>query len=867
MELNASNPTAQYLVNHAALNVNCRPQLDNQFRIKMLRISHYLGATKTIRVFNRTINLPDEENTYHVFLIGRQLGEDFNVGASKMFWRNLSDFCNARGTYYNIYTDDGLEFPLTTVWTGNLENDIMLVCVLAQPRIADLGKVDAYWRTYANADFSEDVRNAKTRPPGREVQVIGGVVVLSSYVLQWQRQFHAWQQEIKENGYGWVWCSINGQRVNDIPPNSFEIGDSIQVVYDKSVIRQYSFKVEDLKTYTSKLDSKNKYLLHPPKNNKLDNRIQYRDDVDIYVRNKNGVGRYFHYNQENAIRMITHRDYGIPVDYVAYFVERLADVHGLRDITLEVVIRESGLPIALSFEHNRIHELYKLSDKAILAAMVELNANIPEFHAAELEQSNYTRIMREYESQITIDQVTDAYGYNAMAKLVADSPQIIDVLTGVRAAPVPWGLRANATYYEYDKNGLLLGVTQHPGGQWFYPQFADTHYAEGRSGVGGRTLDYVIGTADVPLREWSSFRCYKAKLASGKPVASTWIDVTDDEGQVSVVDGKIRWGIDSRIETGMVLFDTRFLAYQTKINHRNHTVWLDLTAGMDIAYPLPFEPELLELWIGDESGKKSYSLVKDFDYTVQWPTVVINAKRFFPATDIKTVTVRCSGFPQSDLIGLKQPDVGWTKHGLLSYSDVFNVRDDHVVRVVVGGRVYDRSEVVTHEDTQFPANLKVPDGTPYAVFRVAPPIRGLIIGETQYLRERSLVTDQRVSDYMSLYFPKPDLSAEPVAIENPYQLISPFLMAVTYDVVNKILVPKPDLVKMELDKYLEAYLWFLDFDPALRDMDERYVSIHPHDLWTPIDIGLEGYRFIERLSREYLQDKVLINRFYTVKGA
>src|SRR5699024_3561067 len=98
----------------------------------------------------------------------------------------------------------------------------------------------------------------------------------------------------------------------------------------------------------------------------------------------------------------------------------------------------------------------------------------------------------------------------------------------------------------------------------------------------------------------------------------------------------------------------------------------------------------------------------------------------------------------------------------------------------VGGRIYDRSEVVTAEDTQYPADIKVNDGVPYAVYRVIAPIRGLVNTDTYYLRDKSLETDKRVEDYMSLYFPRVKYDT-PVTIENKYQLISPTLMAVTYD--------------------------------------------------------------------------------------
>lgn len=863
MVLNASNPTAQYLINHAALNVNCRPLMDNQHRIKMRRITGKTGAVKNFTAWHRTFNLPDDTNTFHVFVIGRHMGEDFNVGAGRLWWRELSKFCEVKGSYYNIYTEDGKEFPLTLTWTGNLENETMLVCVLDQPNIADLGVGDYYWRTYLNADFAEGYPSY-TKPTGREVHVLGGIVTSSTQVLQWQRQLYAWRKKIQETGIGWTHCSINGEAVEDIPPSSFKIGDSIQVIYDGTVVHRYSFRVEDLKTYNSDLDKKVKYLIHPPKD-EADTKIRYRDDVDIYVKGPNGKGRYYHTNQENSIRMLTHRDYGIPVDYVSYFVERVDGAESLRDLTLEVVVRDSGLKTQLTFEHNRIHELYKLPDDVIVGAMLEQNANIPEFFARTLEASDYTRIMRNKESNITIDMVTSAYGYNAMAKLVADSPQRVTDDMGTPTAEVPWGLRANATFFEYDSDGLLLGITQHPAGRHFYPQYETTSYVEGRSGVGGRTLDYVMGVADVPIREWASYRCYSVNLRNGQPVANTWKDVTDDASVVTEENGVIKWSLDGRKQTGLVLFDTYFLAYKTTIQHRNHTVWLDVTTGIDVEYPLPFEPGQIEVWLGDERATKSYSLVRDIDYIVKWPTIMINAKRYFSEGNTHTVTVRCTGFPRTDLTGETVYDTGWTMHNQLSYDDVFNVRDDHVVRIVVGGRIYDRSEVVTAEDTQYPADIKVNDGVPYAIYHVIAPIRGLVNTDTYYLRDKSPETDKRVEDYMSLYFPRVKYDT-PVTIENKYQLISPTLMAVTYDLINGVIDPDPDMQDVKLMDFMEPYKWFYDYDPALRNYDWRMVSIHPHDSWTPLEVTVKQLRFLERVSREFLKDRVDFTKFYTIKG-
>lgn len=863
MALANSNPTARYLVNHALNNIWCRPAIDNQFRIKLYRLSGKTGVVKTFKTQWRTFNLPDDKNRYHIFMVGRHYGEDFNVGGDKLWWRQLSIFTEARGAVFNVYLEDGREIPISTVWTGNLENESMLIAILDQPNIADFGEGNIYWRTYENANILERQDTPLTTPEGREVHSVGGIVTSSGQVLQWQRQYKSWQQEAAQKGTGWARCYVNGVVVPDIPPGSFKVGDSVQVVYDRTVIKRYLFKVEDLQTYNSELDSKIKYLIHPPKDSL--NRIMYRDDVDIYIFGPKGKGHFYHGNLENSLRMVTHRDYGIPTDYVAYFVGLVPDVKNVRDITIEVTIRDSGLNIPLVFEHNRIHELYKLDDATILRAMLGLDANIPEFSAKTLENSNYTRIMREYHQNVTADMVTDAYGYNAMAKLVADAPQLIDNTLGFPSAPVPWGLRQESTYFEYDEQGLLLGFAAHPAGQYYYPKYEKAHYVEGRSGVGGRDLDYVLGTADVPIKEWASYRCYKATLYNGEVVKGSWVDVTEDESVVVETNGVLRWGIDSRRETGLVLFDTKFLAYTTTVSRANHNIWLDITTGMGVEYPLPFQPGQIELWLGDAKAEKSYSLVQGIDYVIQWPTVVINAKRFITEGNVHTVTVRCTGFPQKDLTHEPLDDTGWVMHDKLSYDDVFNVRDDHVVRIIAGGRLFTRAEVVTPEDTSQPASLGLADGTPYSILRVIAPIRGLLETDTYYLRERSLETDKRVSEYMSLHFPAPQTD-DPLTIANKYQLLSPTLQALTWDVVNGGLTPEPDASEQRQTEIMKAYAWLYPFDPALQDFDERLISIHPHELWKPIDVSLDAYRFLEQLSRRFLRDKVDFTKFFTVQG-
>ncbi|MFE3952464.1 hypothetical protein ACFX2L_24720, partial [Escherichia coli] len=89
---------------------------------------------------------------------------------------------------------------------------------------------------------------------------------------------------------------------------------------------------------------------------------------------------------------------------------------------------------------------------------------------------------------------------------------------------------------------------------------------------------------------------------------------------------------------------------------------------------------------------------------------------------------------------------------------------------------------------------------------------------------------------------------------------------VTYDLINGVIDSDPDMQDVKLMDFMGPYKWFYDYDPALRNYDWRMVSIHPHDSWTPLEVTVKQLRFLERVSREFLKDRVDFTKFYTIKG-
>ena len=198
----------------------------------------------------------------------------------------------------------------------------------------------------------------------------------------------------------------NGYMVDSFDPSKLQEGDMTEVLYDYSIRKVWDLQVSELRTYKSTLDKKTKYLIHPPKQSD-DNMINYRDDIDIFVykkdpKTKQVKGLYYHRNMEDNVRMVTHRDYGLPVPYVMDYIQALAPHYDLNDFYIRIFVRQNGPIKPLVTDVNKLRSLYILPDDKMINAMVQVNSTLKEWTADHLERSAYTAVMRSYHALLKI---------------------------------------------------------------------------------------------------------------------------------------------------------------------------------------------------------------------------------------------------------------------------------------------------------------------------------------------------------------------------------------------------------------------------------------------------------------------------------
>lgn len=850
-----------YLVDHALKNVWCTPNQDMQAIVKPARLTPLGGAWMQATVLWRTIKLPEQGPRFHIYQIGQLHPLLMGLLESDRVWTSLADACNGSKLIVDLYSNSGIQMPRAQSWYMVTPEKNLILAVKFQSKIPfDLNTEDLFFRVYSNAYFN----STRSDAVNDFIEVGGGVPKSTDDILALQNRFNT-----LASLPGVVYAFINGVMSTSLDLFTVQLEDIVEYVYDSSVEQVLDFPVKNLPEFISTLDSKHKYLLHYP--GAGDHTIDYLDDNDIFIYKNDAKGRhkgvYYHRNAVDAVRMLTHKDYAIPTAYVSAYTSGPMGWTDVEELVVRLHVRKSGYLRELVDENNRIKELYKLPDAELVGAMVGVNATVSNWTAAVLEDSAYTEIMRSKIRDVSRQMVEDAYGYNAISKLVANTPTIVHDINGAPGVEVPHGLFLNSTAFEYDSNGILKGWNQHTGGGVYFPYDPNASLVEMLVGIGDNFLDETYGEMSQTLDPTAEYRMYVCGLVGGVP-DNKWQDVTGS-GLYAVINGRLTWLIDPTMQYPMVRSNKRFLAYDLS---------LPMTDGL-----LKFSIDQYMTRNGETSrwvaqvpqGEydfflNGHSLIEGLDYHMNFPEVCIISKPYLvnPLTDEQKITIRGTGFCKSDLTHETAKDVGFVKYGLLSHNNRFDIRDDKVMRVVVGGGTFDRS-VFKYSETD--SAVLAPDasnGTPYMLRDIVVPLKGVAVSDTYALRTKAQDIDQHISDYMTQFIPEP-VQTTPSAIPARYELFTPFLCKIIYDLRSGVLNdPRmtTDYSDNDVMDICKPYEPLLKYDPtqANQQPDSNFVTVHPHNLSTVLDVNLFQYRFILRVVRVYLTDAVDVSHFLTL---
>ena len=861
----------QYLVDHALQNVWCNPEQDNQLIFAAMKITKPNGELNRFKLMNRDVALPTQGKRYHVFQIGQLYPRVIGLLPKRPIWANeawinFADAINTNKVLLTVYTAEGLCIPNYSVYYMYSNERDLVFAIEVNPTLPvnyDTTQVylrlytNAYYKTY-RADATLDYMYCKGVSPKTVQDILDIQALVTNYRTK----------------AGHVSCYSDGFLVKDISPLTAKVGGSIEFIYDSSVKRVVTFTVNNLKTFESILDNKYKYLLHH-----LDggnDTIDFQDDIDIHVIADTQIGRhkgyYYHRNNIDSHRMVTHRDYSVVVDYFNYTAGKLKEAVNLptadvRDFKLQVTIRNSGYYRPLIYDNNRIFELYKLSDDKVLQAMTGVTSSLPLWRAENLEASAYTELMRSKYKDVDMALVQKAYGYNGISKVIGNTPEITTWASSKPFTKIPVALQDNCTVYEYDEKGYLLGYNYHVSGSDYYAANNLTRLVEVISGQGTVKPDVRFGTDNIPLPSYHNYRVYRCMVNNGQ-VDNNWVDITGTT-EYTVVNNILVYGNEQYDQFLMVRTDKTFLAYDIDVTPVNGNFFFSFAEKEDrgngkLDYLVPVPLGELDVFM---NGK---SLIQGLDYIVKFPQIFILNKSHLKHpidTSVQKVHVRYTGFCSKDLVSDKPDDYGFIEHGYLSNNNRYDIRDDKVLRITVDGSNLHRNSLLFSEEHDGISILDPDNGKPYQIKDIIVPLKQLTDENTYTLRNKSIIIDEAVSGYMTVKLPQSPRGSMQ-AIVKKYALISPFMTRMINALRDKeitdiqLIAATSDNDILNLCHPFESVL---AYDPINDDneFDFRYIAVHPHPYNAPVNVNLYQYKFLVKVAKLYGRNLIDISSFIT----
>jgi len=775
----------------------------------------------------------------------------------------VADAMKSMSLIADFYTVDGVQIHRSQVWY-RLTRDNDLIIAVRMPEYSripiNLDTQELFMRLYTNAYF----QSTRADTADDVIYVEGIQAVASSDILDIQNKITTYRNKSQ----GHVTCYINGFRVDTIDMINASVGDYLEFIYDGSVKRVVTFNVTDLQQFTSILDSVSKYLLHYAGNV---GEIEYHDDVDFYLIKPTGQGNrfkglYYHKNNPDAVRMVTHQDYSVPVQYLASYAQAHPEFVNIDEMKLVVQIRNSGYERPLISEHHHIQDLYKLDDDDLVAAMVGINSIVDVWAAPNLENSEYCAIMRAELGTLTIKQVQDAYGYNAISKLVGDTPQRTVLESSAQRITIPAGLSDDCTVYEYDAEGLLLGYYVHTTGQAYQCQNATARLCEVLSGQASHELDCAWNVPTETLNLNLNHRFYTCGQADGL-IDNLWVDVTGTD-QYAIINGVLTWLVDHtnrytlrRSNAKHLIYEMDYAAVDSLITFSLSEYRSDIDDERTLGVPLGE----LDVFLN------GYSLIEKIDYIVDFPRVTVINKEYLDNPDSQTqkLIVRFTGFCKQDLSRNLPGDIGFIQYGALSFNSRYDIREDKVNRIIVEGKLY-RYDELEFAEGDFDIHVTgATNGFPYSIGDIIVPMNDYLsntdqkVDPTYVLRDEDIVVDQAISNYMTLKIPQKEPTS-PSAIQALYRVVSPFFSRIVYD-LNSGALWEEEFTEQYSDDYVRAqcerYEYLLAWDPITDTNlpDLRFVVIHPHNLNHYVDLGIYQYKFLTRVQRIYCPDRISLS--------
>lgn len=829
-------------------NIYCAPGQDRQFSLKLVRINKpTLPAKRKIDAYNAVKYLPNQTEFFQVFAIGNLPPMLLNLLAPdhqwyKDTWIKVSDDMKLRDYIFHLYSTDGVMYPRDNIYYSFIDEKSLLVAVEVTSDIR--GRFDStsfeYMHVYSNAWFASPEYGSSSAKVGIDYKLYRPAnnsekVSIQNYITT-----------IKNNG-GDVFIYVDGWYTDNmnlnIPDFSF-----VEVIYDQSIRKKEVFDISELRTFDSVKDDRLKYLLFRQKET---NFIEFNDDTELYVRNKDALvtkGLFFYKHKTFSMRNVTDKDFSVPSAYINTTAQRVADKTGggVSDKTIVLYSRHSGREIDLKYSSMKLHELYKLPQDVQHDVLSNTNYTVDILRAEALENSAYFDIATSSKLRdVTLTKAVQAVGYNGLSYYFAMTPLATDAMT----VDVPELYQAPSTVLEYDSSGKYVNKATTTG----------PHYIKSDASIG--FVEFVYGQTPssfgrlydkdetFTLRH-DEFRIFSAYFENTVK-QSNWEEITNNASKVTragdtitlneTLGRKVRvvYANEPNIYADQISLGSGAMRFALRFNE-------DRGEGPQ-AYIADLPPKNLEIILN------GHELTQGLDYFLDFPYVSICNKKYLNySLGQQQLQIRMYGV-ELDKTKINSRDVrGFVNNGTLTRNSYYDIRDDRVYSVFIDGKIYDRNQV-RYSETDNVVRIDHPkNGLPYVLKENFIPLMSVSGQDTESLYTQNATNDKKISDLFNLTFPEPDIDEFNVIL-TPHYIFSPTVSKIINDVISGVIpssvysTPYDDSVILELldNQYKDLF----KLDPIKFSMPNILVEIHPHLGNSVVSLNLLQYRFVANVVR------------------
>lgn len=881
------------LVTHAIKNVWCATNQDFQHHINLPRITPDRGVLSQYPVLWDSLAVPKTpsgRDYFHFYQIGHLPAKTFDFIGKENQWISYEELNRDNNILIDVYMVSGAIIPRDHIYITQLYNKNIVIAIKNNFRI-DYGTCNKSYfngvtynekftldnssiiaRFYSNAYFDKISYIENAVDPKQPIRHLYRVIKSQEDYTQFTMQSNLIEIEFGQSGLGIYY--EDGFVVNKpMGYNPNLIGKQLSYMWDESFKFQKYFDIKHLPTFISEKNrGVRKYLLVCDNDYDV---IDYHDDVDIYVvNNLTGKGVYYNRNGRFGITMVTHNSYALNADIVEGYISAYSFLGSIDQCSIRLMIRHGGRESGLLNQKNRINELYKLSYEDVVNAHIYTPSLVPAWRAVTLEQSDYVNLMSAPSNLITNDLVINAYGYNSLCTQFANP--LIDVKNNELLVPEIAKLPdkktnlGNRTVFCYNAEGLMIGYYHNSSLAPFVGIPTEYKTAKLAECINTKlTTDEVdawinIDVEDNDLEQYG-FRCYVSTEVNGN-ILNEWEDVTGGNlytytKRTLTTPATIKWKWSLLTQAG--------LYPAVKTNKMMHVYTWSKPSNVKYDGCIELVVKATQKW-GNTKQKKELgippgnvdvfanglSLIRNVDYYMNWPTIVI-INRDVNRSNVINIVVRSYGFgdPRHSK-PFEAQETGFVKDGMLSVDGVYNVRNNKCLRVIVDNKLV-KAESKNYGEYALGRNYT--DGKPYSISDYILPLENLL-GEhdTWELYEETINIDNTVSNYLTPRLPE-RAAINPIVNVSRWTVISPVISTLLHAFTNNFnfdnFVPD-NYTNEDVEKWFKPYKWLLPFDPAFNEVDENYFRIEPHSNTSVMKITQKQYEFLEWIVALYLNDRV-----------